>query len=238
MPGFFLGRSIACLLLWTLLAWMTHRPGWQRSRPFSAAALILYGFSVSIAAVDWVMSLMPLWYSSVFGWLAGVGQMLAGMAAAIVLVAHGGNRRPAALFRDLGNLLFMYVMTWAYLAFVQFLIIWAENLPHEIAWYLARSHGAWLVMAWMLALLLFAAPLLVLLSRHAKDSPKWLARLAAFILLMQLVDSWWLVLPSVQLPASSWLWSAPLAAFTLGAIAWATGGRSGMRDAAGEAPHG
>ncbi|HJU71473.1 MAG TPA: hypothetical protein VJ603_06475 [Paucimonas sp.] len=219
-PGFFLARSVAYLALWSVLALLAQRPALRRSKPFSALALILYGFSVSLAAVDWIMSLIPVWYSSVFGWLAGTGQMLAGMALATVLAARARPPVVPGILRDLGNLLLMYVMTWAYLGFTQFLIIWAENLPHEIAWYLPRLQGGWLVMAWMLTLCLFAAPLLLLLSRQAKQSPRVMGALAAALLVMQLIDCWWLILPSVPVPGAVWFWIAPLALAGLGIAAW------------------
>ena len=216
-PRFFILRSAGYLLLWWLLAWMMRNPARQRSRPFAALALILYGVSVSLASVDWIMSLMPLWYSSVFGWLLGTGQMLAGMALAALCAARA---RPASpqLLADLGNLLMMYVLTWAYLAFTQFLIIWAADLPHEIAWYLPRSRPAWLVVSGLLALFHFFVPMLVLLFRRAKRSAWVMARLAVLLLAMHLLDIWWLILPSVAAGQPAWLWAAPLALLAMSAL--------------------
>jgi hypothetical protein len=219
-PAFFVARSIAYLGIWSALAWLSRQPRFARSQPFSALALIVYGVTVGLAAVDWLMSLMPLWYSSVFGWLVGVGQMLAGLALGVVLAARVSQRPPASIFRDLGNLLLMYVMSWAYLAFSQFLIIWAEDLPHEIAWYLPRMHGPWLALAWLLALWLFWAPLLILLSRHAKQTPRLMAWLAAALLVAQLLNTCWLILPSLPVAAGHWLWALPLTTATLAAIVW------------------
>jgi hypothetical protein len=224
--------------MWSALAWLSQRPALQRSAKFSSAALIVYGLSVSLASLDWIMSLMPLWYSSVFGLLIGTGQMLGGLALGIVLAATMRTRPAPLVFRDLGNLLLMYVMTWAYLAFVQFLIIWAENLPHEIAWYLPRLHGGWLAVGWMLTLFLFFAPLLILLSRQAKESPRLLGWLSAALLAMLLIDAWWLVLPSVPAPAGDWLWTAPLAAVALAGVALLANGWRGEALAPGkEADH-
>lgn len=216
-PGFFLMRSVVYLLVWCALSWCSLRPSLQRARLFSAFALIVYGFTVGLAAVDWLMSLMPLWYSSVFGLLVGTAQMLAAMALAIVYAIRACA--PSHILRDLGNLLLMYVMTWAYLAFVQFLIIWAENLPHEIIWYLARVGDDWLGLAQALVLLLFFVPLLVLLSRRAKETPSVLGALAFGVLAMSMFYAWWLILPSVPAPAHGWLWLAPLPLLVLGALA-------------------
>lgn len=232
-PGFFAVRAVLILLLWNILAWATLRieaePRLHKRRPYiGATALALYSLSLCVAAADWIMSLMPLWYSSSFGLLFGIGQVLAGMACVIVLVCraaagigigagaaagNGGTQTtPSSVRRDLGNLLLSYVLLWAYIAFTQFLIIWAENLPHEIAWYVARRNGVWLTLAIVLAVGHFALPLLLLLFRAVKDSVKWLRWVAAGLLAMHMLDLWWLVLPSVatRLNWHQLLWLLPL----------------------------
>lgn len=225
MPGFFVARSVVYLAIWSVLGWLSNRPSLCRSPAFSSAALIVYAISVSMAAFDWLMSLMPLWYSSIFGLVAGIGQMMSGMAMAVVLAAwlpRSASQRPShSVFHDLGNLMLTYVLLWTYLAFMQFLIIWAEDLPHEIAWYVPRLQSGWVVVAWMLVLLLFFGPLLILLSRNFKRTPKWLARLAAALLVMLLVDACWMVLPSTPVDSVQWLWAVPLSAIALGLAAWA-----------------
>jgi len=106
------------------------------------------------------------------------------------------------VWRDLGNLLLMWTMVWAYLAFMEFLIIWAENLPAEIAWYVPRLQSDWAAGGLALALGQFALPLLALLQRPIKDKPGRLAAVAALLLATQLLNTAWLVLPSVA-PASA-----------------------------------
>lgn len=216
-PWPFVIRSAAYLGLWCALAQLSQRAALQRSQPFSALALVLYGCSVSLAAVDWVMSLMPLWYSSIFGLVAGSAQMLGGMALGTLAVTRASVRPDPCLLRDLGNLLLMYVMTLAYLAFMQFLIIWGANLPHEIAWYVPRYQGVWPLVAVLLAGGLFGAPLLIMLFRPAKQAPVLLGALAAALLAMLMLHAWWLVLPSLAVPAAHWLWAAPLGLLTVGA---------------------
>lgn len=221
-PAFFALRSIVYLLILNALALLSMQPAFERSKLFSALSLIAYGISMGLAAIDWIMSLMPLWYSSVFGWLVGIGQMLSGMALGIAWATRadrGYERLPHGVYRDLGNLLLMYVLMWAYLAFSQFLIIWAENLPHEIIWYIARRHGPWPTVAWLLAVFFFLAPLLVLLSRHAKQTPGMLGALAWALLAMQLLNTCWLVLPSLAVDPRQWLWAVPLAAGIAGMAA-------------------
>ena len=219
-PAFFTVRSIAYLLLWSGLAIVETRAqdgATARSPARAAACLLVYGFSVGLAAVDWIMSLQPEWYSSVFGWLAGTGQMLTGLALGVLLIDRGAAR---ARLPDLGNLLMMYVMTWAYLAYVQFLIIWAADLPHEISWYLRRGAPGWQLVAWVLVVGHFAGPLCILLSRHAKRAPGLLGVLAGALLAAHLLDCWWLVLPSVEHLTRHWLWLAPLVAAGFGVLAW------------------
>lgn len=211
-PVFFTARAVICLLSWNVLCLLTQKPAFARSQRFSAFALIVYGFSGGLAAFDWIMSLMPDWYSSVFGWLVDMGQILAGMAFAIAVAMRRLEPPGASTRRDLGNLLLTYVLTWAYLAFSQFLVIWAENLPHEIHWYVVRRDGPWPLIAQLLALFLFFAPVILLLSRRFKETPALLGGLAAGVLLLQLVDTAWLVLPSIDVTPAQWLWAMPLAA--------------------------
>lgn len=207
-PGPFIARSVLWLVLWSVLAMLSQRPRLARSKAFASIALLLLLFSLSLAALDWIMSLTPLWYSSIFGLLVLSVQALGGMALAIVLVGGGGPAVASSLGGDLGNLLLTCVMTWAYLAFMQFLIIWAENLPHEIVWYAARR--TWLAFAWLLAVLLFALPTVLLLFRAVKRTPDALRALAVLVLAMVVVHAWWLVLPSVPAGRGDWWWAAPL----------------------------
>jgi hypothetical protein len=196
-PTFFVLRSIAYLAIWTVLAFFTRRHASSRSRPFSAAALMIYSITVTFAGVDWIMSLVPEWQSTVFGMLIMIGQGLAGLSFGIVALALAGVRRPG-VFRDLGNLLLTYVLMWAYLAFTQYLIIWAENLPDEISWYVTRVQTGWLWVGSALILAHFFVPLLVLLSRNAKNAPAVLGALAGALLVAHVVDVFWLTVPSVH----------------------------------------
>ena len=215
-PGWFVLRSVLYLVLWSALAWIETRAR-HRSAGRAAACLLAYGFSSGLASADWIMSLQPEWYSSVFGWLTGTGQMLSGLALAVLLI----NRHAArARLPDLGNLLLMYVLTWAYLAYVQFLIIWAADLPREIAWYLRRDAPGWRAVAWSLLALHGAGPVLILLSRHAKRAPGLLGALAGVLLAAHLLDCWWLVLPSVAGLGRHWPWPAALPVLAAAVLGW------------------
>ncbi len=216
---FFVVRSVLYLAIWIALGRLAQRPALQRSPGYAAAALIVYGLTVSLAAYDWIMSLVPEWYSTTFGLLIATGQMLAGLAFAIVLHAFSDNPPARSMFRDWGNLLLMYVLSWAYLAFTQYLIIWAENLPHEIAWYLPRLESGWWWVGWLLILGHFFLPLLILLFRNAKEAPRLIGSLAVGLLAMHAVEVWWLVMPSLQRPGVHALWLAPLLMIAVSAFA-------------------
>jgi hypothetical protein len=215
-PGFFIARGVVYLLTWSLLSIIETRAR-ARSPGRAAACLLVWMFSVSLAGVDWIMSLHTEWYSSVFGWLLAIGQMLSGLALAVVMIDRQAAR---SQLPDYGNLLLTYVMSWGYLSFMQYLIIWAADLPHEISWYLLRSVAPWRVVAWLLALTQLAIPLCILLSRKAKRAPRMVGLLAAWLLAAHLLDCWWLVLPSVRGLSHNWMWLTPLAALGLVLLAW------------------
>jgi hypothetical protein len=229
-PGFFYLRSAICFGAWLALAHYLHKWSFARAadpesaeaerlRSISSAGLLLYGFTVTIAAVDWIMSLSLQWYSTTFGLLAGVGQALCAFAFAVVCAAwftRGMRDHLPDAFHDLGNLLLMFVMTWTYLAYTQYLIIWAENLPNEIAWYLPRVETSWRLVAIFLILFHFAVPFLVLLSRRAKRMPRAMGVLAAVLLFAHLVDAFWLVSPACHPAGLTIVWSDVFAVVALG----------------------
>ena len=230
--GFFFVRGAVYFVIWLALAHLLRKWSFARAaggetadarrlRAISALGLLVYAFTVTFAAVDWIMSLFPQWYSTTFGLLAGIGQALSAFAVAVVCAAlsqRTADERAAGVFQDLGNLLLMFVMTWAYLAFTQYLIIWAEDLPNEIVWYLPRVQTSWRWVAIVLVVFHFALPFLVLLSRRAKRAPQTLCMLAAMLVLAHLVDSFWLVLPAWRSTGFAIAWSDLLAVLALGGI--------------------
>src|SRR6185437_1299729 len=188
---FFAARSVACLAIWIALGTAFLRAdratvdpasgGASRARRIAAGGLVVYAVTMTLAAVDWIASLTPHWYSSGFGLVVCTGQMLAAMAFAVAVAARRTREPPrepgpgwGALpeegrdairlrFNDLGNLLLMYVLTWAYLAYTQFLVIWSENLPHEIHWYVPRVQTGWAALGIFLVAFHFFLPLVILL---------------------------------------------------------------------------
>jgi len=229
-------RSVAYLAIWCLLAWGYLRAdrrtidpaagGAPGARGWSAAGLIVYTFTVSLAAFDWIASLTPTWFSSGFGLVVGTGQMLSGAAFGVAVAGRNWGRTPMTPitpvvrrdFHDLGNLLLMYVLSWAYLAFTQFLIIWSENIPKEIHWYVRRLQTGWVSLGWIVVSLHFALPFLILLSRTAKRSPLFMGALAAALLVVHMIQVYWMVIPSVRPDAFSIAWSDAVALVVVAGI--------------------
>jgi hypothetical protein len=174
----------------------------RRFRVVSGPGLVVYVITMSLAAIDWLMSLDPHWYSTIFGFIIIVGQGLCALSFAVAILALAVRREPLAAvlrpghFHDLGKLMLAFVMLWAYLSFSQFLIIWSGNLPEEIPFYLERLRGGWQYVSMLIVVGHFALPFMLLLSADLKRRPHLLARVAWFIIAMRLVDLIWLVAPN------------------------------------------
>jgi hypothetical protein len=232
---FFLIRAAAYFAGWILLSWLLNR--WSaredlegpaevhgKMAAVSGPGLVFWGFSVTFMAVDWVLSLDPHWFSTMFGMLFMAGQALSSMAFLIALMVLLSRRRPMSEIltprhlHDLGKLLLALVMVWAYFSFSQFLIIWAGNLPDEIPWYLERLRGGWQYVALALVMGHFALPFALLLSRDLKRNFKLLAGIAVFVLFMRMVDLYWLVAPAFRQGRFGLSWMDFAAPIGLGGI--------------------
>jgi hypothetical protein len=212
---FFIARAVLYFALWIGGAWLLNK--WssaqdrgeiavtpadsRRFRVVSAPGLVVYVLSLTFAVTDWVMSLDPHWYSTIFGFIFVAGQGLAGLALVIAVLSTLTDAQPYATylnkrhFLDLGKLLLAFVMLWAYFSFSQFLIIWSGNLPEEIPFFLDRLRGGWQYLSAAILLGHFALPFTLLLSRDLKRRPRLLAKVAIFILLFRYLDLVWLVEP-------------------------------------------
>lgn len=174
----------------------------RRFRLLSGPGIGLYGITLTFAAIDWVMSLDPHWYSTIYGPMFGMGQVVSGFTFTLIVAmllrddAALANVLKPNVLRDCGNLLLAFVMLWTYLAFSQFLLIWSGNLPEEITWYLDRSEGGWLWVAIAIALFHFAVPFALLLSRDYKQDPHRLTRVCFLLLGMEALNLLWLIMPA------------------------------------------
>ena len=177
----------------------------EKASRFSGPTLVFFALAVTFAAIDWIMTLDPHWFSTIFGLLYVIGWGLSALSFVVALLAWLADREPmkhvvgTKHFHDLGKLMLAMVMVWAYFNFSQFLIIWSGNLPEETKWYLTRMHGGWKYVGGALIFLHFAFPFLVLLSRDVKRRAKLLTGLAIFILVMRLVDMYYTIGPSPRI---------------------------------------
>ncbi len=169
---------------------------------FSGPTIIFFVLTVTFAAVDWVMTLDPHFYSTMWGFLFVAGWALSTFSFTVVILAWLSDREPMNRvvgkrhFHDLGKLMLAFTMVWAYFNFSQYLIIWSGNIPEETKWYIPRVQGTWGAIGVILIIFHFAFPFLVLLSRDIKRNAKWLSLLAMFILVMRLIDMYYLIGPS------------------------------------------
>ncbi|HXM77220.1 MAG TPA: hypothetical protein VN971_10615, partial [Thermoanaerobaculia bacterium] len=210
---FFLVRAAIYFALWNAISYWLNKWAVEQDRTadpqaarnmqkVSAAGLVLYGLTITFASFDWLMSLEPHWYSTIYGVLVMGGQALSAMAFLIVVLVWLSRRPPLdrivvkAHFHDLGNLTLAFVMLWAYFSFSQYLIIWSGNLPEEIPWYLRRLQGGWGWFGMALILLHFLLPFLLLLPASANRNPRTLVFVACLVVSMRFVDVFWLIRPA------------------------------------------
>jgi hypothetical protein len=206
-------RAFIYFAIWNLLSFLlskwskqTDTPNapdnTQRFKAVSGPGLILYGFTISFAAIDWVMSLDPTWVSTIFGLIILIGQVLSAMCFAVVVERILYNYKPMSellkpdFVHDHGKWMLTFIMVWAYFSFSQWLIIWAGNLPPEISFYLKRLSGGWAWIGLILVLFQFAIPFAMLLSRPFKRNIRKLVWLAAWLMLMRYVDLFWIIEPN------------------------------------------
>jgi hypothetical protein len=227
---FFIFRTVVYFAAWVALAiflnkWsreqdQTADPGPARLlRKLSGPGMVIYGLTVTFASVDWVMSLEPRWFSTIYGMIFMVTQALAAMSLVTLAVILLSARKPfstllsSRILNDYGNLLLTFTMLWAYLSFSQYLIIWSGNLQEEIPWYVTRSSGGWSGIAVALIVFHFAVPFLLLLSRFVKRRTLWLGVVAAVQFVMSVMDIFWLTVPAFERsgPQFHWMdWAAML----------------------------
>ena len=209
----FVIRAFFYFAIWNVLSFLLskwskqtdHAGAPDNSGRFKAVAgpgLILYGFTISFAAIDWVMSLDPSWISTIFGLLILIGEVLSAMCFAVVVERILFNYKPMSemltpdFVHDHGKWMLTFIMVWAYFSFSQWLIIWAGNLPAEITFYLKRLSNGWGSIGFFLVLFHFAIPFALLLSRPFKRDIRKLVWLAVWMMLMRYLDLFWIIEPN------------------------------------------
>ena len=219
---FFLARAVLCFAAWLWLAQELRRrlrdPRGDLTR-FAAAGLIVYLLTVSMAAVDWIMSLVPAWHSSVFGLIVATGQLLA--AAALAVCCHVDGDAAPRRRGDTGSILLVLVLAWSYLAFMDYLTVWIADLPTETVWYLPRLRTGWRWLGVWLVGFHLLVPFALLLSRRARRNRRCLRGIAGLLVLGQAVYALWLVLPSLRPHGFALTWGDALAWLGIGCLCWA-----------------
>ncbi|MFQ5650591.1 MAG: hypothetical protein ACE5IY_11670 [bacterium] len=174
----------------------------NKMQKISGPSIIFYVLTMTFAAIDWVMSLDPHWFSTIFGFVFVIGQVLLTMAFATLVAAKLSGEQPLSEviekkhFHDLGNLMLAFIALWAYINVSQFLIIWSGNLPEEIPWYIHRMHGGWQWLAVGVVIFHFVVPFALLLSRRNKRSFQILSWIAVAVIVMRFFDLFWIVAPN------------------------------------------
>ena len=210
---FFIGRTIGVVALFYLFYLVFVKNSLKQDKTkeqkltktnvkLSAVFMFFAGIGITVLAVDWMMSLEPHWFSTIFGIYFISATLLAGLAAttftAVSLNESGYLVKGLTTdhYYSLGALMFAITNFWAYIAFSQFLLIWYANIPEETFWFVARWKGGWGFVSVLLMIARFAIPYAALLSQPSKSDPKNLQRVSIFILFAHFIDLYWLVMPT------------------------------------------
>lgn len=195
-----------------------------KARFFSPRVLPFLALTITFASFDWMMSLTPLWQSTIYGVYYFAGSFLAAFCVLVLASVNAqgkdlyGSLVTPAHYHNLGKLMLGFVAFWAYIAFSQFLLVWIANLPEEAPWYYVRIFGGWRNLSISLFFLHFLIPFGILLSRNLKLQPRKLATVAVYLLLVHLVDLYWLVWPAYDESSPSFHWTLITAFLGVGGI--------------------
>ena len=198
---FFYVRAMLYLLIWLGLGFLVQRAMRQPDpQPFlyrlAPPGLILLALTVTFSAIDFTLSMEPHFKSSIYGMVVGCEAVLLALSIAVLATALAPNAERPETVRDLGRLLFGLLVLWAYLDFMQVLIVWNSDLPDESAWYLERLIGGWKIVAASIALFHFLLPFFALIWPQVQRSRKVMGAVAAMLALIEVPRAWWIVIPA------------------------------------------
>ena len=235
-PWFYILRTAFYLGSWSALAWYYRRNSLlqdstgdstppRRMERAAGPALLFFIVTATFAAIDWLMSLEPLWYSTIYGIMVLSGQTMGAMALAIIVASFLAGESPvlaaafnARRFHDFATLLFTFVLFWAYLCYSQLIVIWYGNKQDEITWYLRRIEGTWAIVASAIFVFAFVIPFPLMLSRLVKRNSRFLKIIGAIILAARLLDTYWLIAPAFHDGGFSIHWLDIVAPLAVGGL--------------------
>jgi hypothetical protein len=210
--GFFMFRTVLYFCIWTFLFkkvigqstaqdHVASMKFTQSMMKWSAIGMVLFGFSITFAATDWMMSLKAAWFSTIYGVYYFSGTFVVGLALTAIFIfwlqSHGHLKVVnQEHFHDIGKLLYAMNIFWAYIAFSQFMLIWYANIPEETVFFADRANSAWPYVSMVLMIGHFGIPFFAFMSRHAKRNRIVLLSAALWLVLMHYVDLYWLIMPN------------------------------------------
>jgi hypothetical protein len=229
-PDFFLFRNVGYFVLWSIWIFSIYRQTTKQDTErsikqmnilsrWSAPGLFLAVLVGSLASFDWLMSVEPAWFSTMFGLVALSGGALS-FFSVVVLICLGFRRAGVLVhsitkehYHDLGKWLFALTAFYTYVAFSQYMLIWYSNQPAETIWFRHRMAGTWLAVSLAMPFLRFLIPFFALLCRPAKRSLSVIGFFAVWSLIVEYIDLYWIVMPVYYPngPQPHWLDVATLA---------------------------
>jgi hypothetical protein len=234
-PTGFYVRAGIYFVIWTALAvWFARTSRAQddkgdpastaKMQAFAAPAMFLFALSLTFAAFDWLMSLDPHWYSTIFGvyiFAGGVTSALSALSLITIWLQKEGLLRRVSTVEhqhDIGKLLFGFIVFYAYIAFSQYFLIWYANIPEETIFYKERWIGSWQTVSLLIVFGHFVIPFFGIMSRHAKRNRTTLGFFAVWMIVMHWVDHYWLVMPTLDHHGAHFTWVDPMPLLMIGGV--------------------
>ncbi len=216
---FFIVRTVIYFATWGILVrlfqgWSKRQdagdPGMtQQMKNAGALGVLMFVVTMTFAAFDWGMSLTPEWFSGMYGVIFMIGQLISAVSLLILLLVSFQEVEPlpkvlnAARLQDYGNFLMAFTMFWAYVQMSQLIILWSNNVVETNTWYVTRLESGWVWVSSFLLLFHFIAPFIILFSRWVKQKGRALVWIAGWMILMRIVDIYWIIVPTFERPGSA-----------------------------------
>ncbi len=214
-PGWFTFRAFVYFSVWSGLAIYFYRGSVEQDETgqravtdrlqwWSGPAVVLFSLTTTLAAFDWIMSLAPMWFSTMFGVYLFAGSVLSAhcmiTVGAYTLQKQGAMRDEVTIehYHDLGKLIFGFILFWVYIGFSQYMLIWYANMPEETEWFYFRQESIWVWFSLGLVFFHWMLPFAGTMSRHVRRSPGLMFFWASYLLVLHFVDVYWMIMPQAR----------------------------------------